>query len=364
MDAREPRNRHPLLWLKDPPDDDAPVIALVLFRLRFALLALVVLWTSATVAYVLAEQYGWFDAVYMTAITLGTVGYEEVHPLHTPGRIVTIVVIVVSFTTLVYAVSVLTNLFVSGEAVSQRQNRRSKHVREHLRDHVIVVGFGRVGQAIVRGLRSFGRSCVVIDRNAATEALIRSAGAVEVIGDATDQENLRRAMIDRASAVIAACDSDDENLVVVLSARSMRPDVRIVARVNEATWLERMKQAGADVAQSPYPSYGMSLAAAATASSVLDVHELPLLGLGTEEIEIAESSPLIGSKPSEISQRHQYAYVIGLRRDDQLHPWHAVDGALGARDVLVVLGTQEHLLALAREAGGSVAAEPRSSSKP
>jgi voltage-gated potassium channel len=168
-------------------------------------------------------------------------------------------------------------------------------------------------------------------------------GGVEVIGDATNQEDLQRAGIDRARALIAACDADAENLVVVLTARSMRPDLRIVSRVNEATWVDRIQQAGADVAQSPYPSYGLSLAAAAVSSAVLDLHDLPLLGIGTEQIRIEAESPLIGATPHEIEDQHHYAYVAGLRRADRLHPWHTVGGPLREDDILVVLEHPQHL---------------------
>jgi len=347
VDGREQPDRHAFAWLTNPPADDAPVVALVLFRLRFALLAVGVLWVLATVLYVVVEGYGWFDAAYMTVITLGTVGYEEVHPLDTAGRVLTIGVIVVSFATFVYAVSVLTNLYVSGDALAQRHHRRSKRMQEHLRDHVIVVGFGRVGQAVVRGLQELGKPCVVLDLDPGLEEHMRGTGVVDVIGDGTNPDDLRRTGIERAEALVAACDADAANLVVVLSARATRPDLRIIARVNDAAWLERMKQAGADVAQSPSPSYGMTLAAASVASSVLDLHELPLLGLRTEEIEVAAGSPLTGLTPREISRRNDDVFVLGLRRAERIQPWHTIDGAVQPGDVLVVLGAPERLVALA-----------------
>ena len=320
---------------------------LILFKLRWALLVILALSTFATASYVTFENYGWIDAIYMTVITLGTVGYGEIKPLDTSGRALTIGIIIIGFTTFVYAISVLTNLFVSGDVLDQLHHGRSKRMREELHDHVIVVGFGRVGQAVVRGLNEMGRQCVVIDKNREAEAQIRAAGGVEFIGDATSPDDLRRAGIDSAASLIAACDQDSENLVVVLTAHSTRPDLRIVSRVNHEDWKQRMEQAGADVAQSPYPSYGLSLAAAAVSSAVLDLHELPMLGLGTEEIEVPESSPLVGSTVAEILQLHPFTYVIGLRRDDTLHPWHALEGTVMAGDVLVALGAPEHLVALA-----------------
>src|SRR5207245_574158 len=115
---------------------------------------------------------------------------------------------------------------------------------------------------------------------------------------------LERAGIARAAAFVAAADQDSANLVVVLTARAVRPDLRIVSRVNEASWLTRMKRAGADVAQSPYDSYGASLAASALSPAVLDLHDLPLLGLGTEEIMVGTSSPLIGRSVAQLVADH------------------------------------------------------------
>lgn len=270
------------------------MIWLVLFRLRWALLIILVLATIAVVGYVVLESYGWIDAAYMTVITLGTVGYGETRPLDTTGRVFTMVIIIIGFTTFVYGVSVLTNLFVSGDVLTQMHHRRSKGMRDELENHVIVVGFGRVGQAVVRGLHEMGQQCVVLERNEEMAQLIRSEGGVEMIGDATDPVDLQRAGIGRALALISAADQDSENLVVVLTARSTRKDLRIVARVNHADWSERLEHAGADVVQSPYPTCGVSLAAAAVSETVLDLHELPIVGLATEEIQVAAGSALMG----------------------------------------------------------------------
>jgi Trk K+ transport system NAD-binding subunit len=135
-----------------------------------------------------------------------------------------------------------------------------------------------------------------------------------------------------------------------LTARATRSDLRIISRVNEATWLDRMKQAGADVAQSPYPSYGMSLAAAAVSSAVLDLHELPLLGMGTEQIQIADGSRLAGSTAAAIALAHPCAYVVRLRREERWHPWHKTEGVVRVGDVLVALGSPEDLMSLALDA--------------
>lgn len=243
--------------------DDWSIGVWVLYQLRWALAAIVALVIISTAAYIVVEEYTGLDAFYMAVITLGTIGYGEVEPLTPAGRLLTVGIIVAGFATLVYMASVLTNLFASGEAVGHIQARRNRRMCEELDHHVIVVGFGRVGRAVIRAFTDTGKRCLVIDHNPDHEADITAAGAVHLVGDATVEDDLRRAGIERAEALVATADQDSENLVVVLTARSVRADLRIVARVNQATWLKRMRAAGADVAESPYERYGVRLATAA-----------------------------------------------------------------------------------------------------
>jgi voltage-gated potassium channel len=299
----------------------------VLRRLRWALVALVVLFVVATTGYVVIEHVSWLDASFMSVITLSTVGYNEVRPLNGAGKVFTMLVIVASFGTFVYAATTVTELFTSGSPGEHLRESRARKMRSEMAGHVIVIGFGRVGQAVAQGLADVGVRCVVMDRNPALEPVIREAGFVPMIGDATDETDLSDAGIYRARALVAAAEQDDINLVITLTARALRPDLRIVSRVNESGWIDRIMRAGADVVQSPYPSYGLSLANSALSPQVLDFHPLPLLGLGAEEIEILSGSALIGLRLAEIGARHPGVHVVGLRRDSHLHRWtDVVDG--------------------------------------
>jgi len=318
----------------------------VLYRLRFAIGALITLFVVATCGYVI-DGFSWLDAAFMTVITISTVGYNVVHPLGSGGRIFTIFVITASFGTFVYAATMITELFTSGSAVDHLRESRGRRMRQEMADHVIVVGFGRVGQAVARGLIELGAECLVLERRPELEGAIRAVGCVPMAGDATNETDLAEAGIHRAQALVAAAEQDDVNLVITLTARAVRPDLRIVSRVNEATWRDRIVRAGADVAQSPYPSYGVSLATAALSPRVLDFHALPLLGLGTEEIEVSAGSPYLGRHLGDLSQEHRNVQIIGLRRDRQLQRWTDVEDAIRAGDVLVALGTAESLRSLA-----------------
>jgi voltage-gated potassium channel len=256
----------------------------------------------------------------MTMITLSTVGYGEVQPLDSAGRVFTMGVIVAGFADSLYAASVLTAFFTSGEAGVQLNERRGRRMRDALENHVIVVGFGRVGQAVVRGLREYGGQCLVLDKHPDHSEMIRAAGAVDLAGDATSEVDLEAAGIGRAVALVAATEEDNINLIVVLTARALRPDLRIVSRVNEVSWLQRIQRAGADIVESPYQSYGMSLAAAAVSPAVLDLHELPLLGFGAQEIAVPPTSSLVGRNLADLADAHPAVRVVGLRRNGELRP--------------------------------------------
>jgi voltage-gated potassium channel len=338
-----------LTWLRRPLTHRS-LGWFVLYRLRWALTALIVLFVVGTCGYVIIEHYGWIDAAFMTVITLSTVGYEEVHPLGHGGQIFTIFVIIASFGTFVYAATQITELFSSGSAVEHLRESRGRRMRNEMEGHVIVVGFGRVGQAAAKSLADLGTPCLVMDRNGNVAQEIREMGCVPMVGDATDEGDLVEAGIHRAIALVAAAEQDDINLVITLTARALRPDLRIVSRVNEAGWRDRIVRAGADVALSPYPSYGISLATSAISPGVLDFHALPLLGLGTEEIEIPAESAYVGRQLGDLSRAHAGVHIVGLRRDRRLQRWTDVAGEVRGGDVLVALGTPDSLRSLAEGA--------------
>ena len=330
------------------PLSDRSLAGYALYRLRFAIAALVGLFVAATGGYMGLEHFSLLDAAFMTVITLSTVGYGLVHPLDAVGRVFTMGVILASFVTLVFAAATLTNVYTSGEAADHWRLARGRRMRHALEDHVIVVGFGRVGQAAARGVAELSHPCLVIESDPAHEAAIAAAGHLAFIGDATDERDLVEAGIHRAAALIAAAADDATNLIVTLTARALCPDLRIISRVNEGDWQDRIMRAGATVAQSPYPSYGLSLAVSSLTPGVLELHTLPLLGLATEEIEVSPSSGLVGRLIPEIGEITSGVLVIGLRRDQRFRRWDDVEGPIAPGDVIVALGEPTKVRALAQ----------------
>jgi voltage-gated potassium channel len=313
-------------------------VALLLRRLANVFAVMVGVVTMATIGFVVLADYPWFDALYMSVITLATIGYAEVNPLDTAGRVWAITVIVAGFATFVYAASVLSAVFVSGEFTNAVKARRGERMREQLQDHVIVVGFGRVGRAVVKGVVNERRQCIVIDRERALDESIAHAGVVGLIGDASEESTLREAGIERAEAIVAAAHDDATNLVVVLTARALNPKLRIVARVNDPAWYDRICRAGAHRALSPYESYGVALAASALDASVVGVQDLPTLGLRAEEFTVLAGSPVVGMSLADLAVAHPDVLVVGIRREQGITRWHEIPGPITVDDVIVILG--------------------------
>ena len=150
-------------WARRPLAERS-VVGFVLYRLRWAILGLAALSLVATVGYVVIEGYGWLDAAFMTVITLSTVGYQEVHHLDGAGQVFTMGVLVTGFAVLVYAAAMLAGVLTTGDAAAHVRQAKGRRMRHALQDHIIVVGFGRVGQAVARGVRDLDRTCLVVDR--------------------------------------------------------------------------------------------------------------------------------------------------------------------------------------------------------
>lgn len=320
---------------------------LVLQRLRGPILSGLVLVVVSTAGYVVFASYSWFDGLYMTAITLGTIGYGEVQPLDHAGRLWTMSVILAGFAELVYSSATLTSLFVSGDIAALVRSRKVERMKSTLHGHVVVVGFGRVGRAVTESVRRSGRGCAVIDLRAERRADAAELGAVFVEGDGREVEVLTAARIEEADALVSVLD-DPSNLVVVVTARSLRPDLRIVARSNDQAWNSRLLRAGAAQVVPVYESVGASLAASAVTESVVAVQDLPGVGMRTEELVVPVGSPAIGNTLAELMAAEPEVLLLGVRQEaGGLTRWHELRGPLAAGDVLVALGPPGSLTSLA-----------------
>lgn len=304
-----------------------------------ALLAALLVVAVSTAGYVVVAGLTWFDALYMTFITVGTVGFSEIGGFGTAARAWTMAVIVAGFAVLVMMTARLTAMLVSGAWNDLTTDRRRKKMTMGLEGHTIVVGFGRVGEATAESFVSTGHACAVIESDRAKAPAVEELGAVPVTGDGRDAEVLQAAGIERAAAVVGAL-SDIDNLVMVSSVRALRPDIRIVVRVTDTDWCDRLRRAGADDLVPIYRSAGHHLALSATTTGVVGVMDAEN-GLVTREMEVTHGSGLVGLSPAEIMRADPMMIVVGVRNEGNVTRWHEFDGPIREGDILIVTGTRD-----------------------
>ena len=316
-------------------------------RLAGAVAALVVVLAVGTVGYLLLG-FTVLDALYQTVTTVATVGFREVQPFGAAEQIFTMVLILVGAGAVLYAFSVLVETILEGRLNELLGRRRMEQTIASMQGHVIICGWGRVGRAIGTELAEAGRPIVVID--AEPEAL---DGAVHaVVGDATEDDILRRAGIDRASALVAAADSDAANSFITLSARALNPTLFIVARTRSSDSDDKLSRAGADRVVNPQSIGGARMAAFVLRPHVaafLDVvMQERTLEFRLEEVPIREPSALVGRTLRDASIRDRTGALVLALRDDRgnflTNP--DPDTALDAGQVVIAIGTQDELDAL------------------
>lgn len=198
--------------------------------------------------FMVIEKLSFFDAFYMTVITVTTIGYMEVKPLTHDGRVFNMIFIVTSFTTITIALAWLTRYVASGQMFIYLKNRKLMKSLEHLHDHIIVCGFGRNGQQAAKTLKSHKLPFVAIDfrEKNIDDYLKHFPELIYIKGDATDDALLVQAGIERARGLICALPTDADNVFVVLSARTLNPNIQIISRSAQASTIQKLKKAGAD----------------------------------------------------------------------------------------------------------------------
>ena len=314
------------------------------------LLALLV---YGTAGYMLLEGYGFLDALFMTVITVSTVGFEEVRRLDAAGEAFTISVIAFGVIDFLYTFGVLVELLSSGEWQRHRRARRVQRRLDDLRDHVIVCGYGRTGRQAVFELTQSQQSFVVIEWNPDGLASVEQDRVLNVLGDASNDEVLERAGIRRARALISAVDSDERNVYIVLTARTLRPDLYIVARSSHPDSAEKLRRAGADRVVSPYTLSDRRMAALAMQPAVVATFDLLVGGADTsmrvEELVVGA----VGEKGRTAADlRRSGAVLLALRSGDgALRGGPGDEETLRPDDIVVAMGTRDQLTALAATLG-------------
>jgi voltage-gated potassium channel len=219
-----------------------------LFRsnITSALLLLLLVFCSGAVGYRVFSGYSWIDAIYMTIITVTTVGFKEVHPLSPAEKIFTSILILSSIFIIGYAVKVISEYILSQNNIGNFKMKRVKKTIEKLNNHVIVCGYGRNGKQACEKLRDYKRDFVIVEMSEELIEHYADDDTLFIQGNAVDDQTLYEAGIERASTLICALPSDADNLFVVLSAKQINPNLRIISRASQDTSFQKLKLAGAD----------------------------------------------------------------------------------------------------------------------
>lgn len=315
-----------------------------------------------TLWYWLVEDFGFLDGLFMAVTTITTVGYREVHPLDTSGRLFTMAYLLGGVGVLFYTAVTLVEAAVAGDIAEAVGGRRLSRKVERMQDHIVLCGFGRVGEEIARQLstRKGHPQLVVIDKDPERREPALALGALAVVGDATEEEVLRSAGVERARVLIAAADSDTQNTFVTLTARALNAQLAIIARAGSESAEARLRTAGANRIISPYRIAGRRIALAAVQPQLVDFAEGAVDG-GDAVNTLAEVAvggggvSLEGRTLGEVLAGLRSTRVLGLERGSgELVVGPSNDTRLRAGDRLMLYGDQQEIEELAARpfAGG------------
>ena len=322
-------------------------------KIYYSLIALALIVVTGTLGYHAIEGWSLFDGLYMTVITLATIGYSEVHPLSQAGRYFTLGLIVLGVTAVAFLLSNITQTLIETEITSVLGRRKLYRDISELKGHYILCGAGRVGSRIVDELRKKGVDFIVIESDEHVADRMLARGDLVLVGDATDEAVLLGANAKTARSLIAATSTDADNVYITLTARGLNPDLYIVARAIDQTAERQLKRAGANKVVSPTLIGSHRMAQAALTPAVADFIELTTmtesLDLNFEQIRITDGSPLDGCqiKDSGIRSEHNAMIVAITDRDGKMHFNPSGERTLQAGDLLITIGTQAGLAKLA-----------------
>jgi voltage-gated potassium channel len=310
------------------------------------------------------EHWPWFDCFYMVITTFTTIGYQEVHPLSHPGRVFNSFLIVTGVSLLFIMIGALTQALLEFELVKVFGKRRMERELAGLKNHYIICGAGRVGASVAQELARKPCPFVIIESEERATAELDSKWLV-IIGDAASEKTLRDAGIHNALGLVAATTTDATNIYIVLTARSLNPNLKIIARASEERAQKHLKTAGADVVISPYLAAGHRIAQSFLRPKVLDFLDIATARSGTfemiiEEILVARESPLAHATVGTSGIHHQFGIMIlAIRRADGETRFNPVaQDTIRAGDYLIAMGEPVQLAKLEALAGRSAAQVP------
>jgi voltage-gated potassium channel len=319
-------------------------------RLLFGIYGFSAIVLAGVSGYMIIEGWSFLDALFMTLITITTVGYNEVHPLSTGGRIFSSFLILGGVGGALYALMGVVGYIVQGYFGTTLGRRRMKDRIAKLNGHFILCGYGKVGEEIAHVFTEEETPFVVVDKRPDSISWVEKEGYLYILGDATSDDVLKEAGIERARGLVAAVDSDAENTYVTLSARQLNKDLFIAARANSREVETKLKRAGADRIVSPHRIGGRRMAMLALRPAVVDFIDTVTYGRGREmeleNVDIAGSSPLVGMTLKAARSKVGITVLAMRKKAGKLLANPPDEETIEDGDRLIVIGTKKKLTAV------------------
>jgi voltage-gated potassium channel len=317
-------------------------------QIEWLLLAVAVTLVAGTVGFRLILDESWLHSFYRAVISSTLTGLDSA-PSSAGGRLLTIVLVVAGLTIIAYAGAVIVEAIAGGVVTGVLAERRKVRTIEGMRDHYVICGYGRVGRRVGEEFRAACVPYVVVDYSEEALAAAKEHGDLFIEGDATKDEHLSQAGLDRAKGLVASSDSDADNLYIVLSARSICPELQIVARASDEDAAKKLRLAGADRVVLPYATAGRTMANLVLKPQVTAFLDAVTTATGPDlhmaEIEIHRTCLQAGKTIRDIRVRHETgAIIVALRKQDgSFDTTPEPDVAIEPGDVIVGVGTTEEL---------------------
>ncbi len=330
----------------------------VIGNLRLILLALLVVVLVGTAGFHFIEGWPWFDGLYMVITTLTTIGYQEVHPLSHAGRVFNVFIIVAGVSLVLVTIGALTQALLEFELQSFFGRRRMEREIGRLSDHYIICGAGRVGRSAARELARKPVPFLIIEQNESKAQRYAGENWLMMIGDATQEQTLRDAQIDRARGLVAATTTDATNLYIVLTARALNARLRIVARASEEDAEKHLLTAGADSVVSPYAFAGQRIAQSFLRPHVVSFLDTATTHLGVDleigEVYVSPTSRFAGRtiEASRIRQ-DRGVIILAIKREQGMRFNLSAEDRIEPGDFLIAMGEPSQLRQLEQLAAAS-----------
>lgn len=322
----------------------------LLRRLGYIWLVFISTLFAGAFGYSAIEGWPFIDALYMSMITVSTVGFSEVHPLSEAGRLFTTLLIMLGVACFTFSFAVITNYVIAGELQGLLGERKMRRLISSIRNHVMICGYGRIGHEMCLELQREGKSFLVIDENEDSVRQAGDDGYTAFRGDPGLDETLKECGIERAVGLAAVSDSDAKNLMVVISARGLNRGLPIVARASAEDAPEKFMRAGAGSIYLPYRTAGRRLVQMMIRPEVVGffediMHDESALGVTFESLAISKGSELDGKTLMEAAIRERTGvYIVGIKRlDSGLVSDLTPSTVLRAGDTIFVMGKIDQL---------------------